>query len=122
MAGNLSIKQDLLKLKGAVLMNIKGKGGVEVECLVIPVEIANLYKGASAVYLDSTALPLNNPKAGSKDTHLVKQSFGKDKFNAMSEQEKKDIPIMGNVIDWDKANGTSSTPSPATQSTPPTWL
>lgn len=116
---NISLKHNLLKLNGATVMNIKGKAG-DVECLVIPIEMASLFKGQSGVYLDSTAMPLTSPKADSKDTHLIKQSFGKEKFAAMTDEQKKAIPIMGNAIVW---GGESSTPAASsTPSTPPSWL
>lgn len=121
MAGNLTQKTDLLKLKGAVIMPI---GKNNTECIVIPIEMASLYKGTAAVYLDTTAIPLANPKQGSKDTHIVKQAFSKEKFAAMTEDEKKALPILGNLIDWDKVNGTSAQANntPAASTTPPSWL
>lgn len=117
--GNISLKTNLLTLQGATRMDIKGKNG-DVKCLVIPIELANLYDGEKGVYLDQTAIPLTNPREGSKDTHLLKQSFGKEKFAAMSDDEKKAIPIMGNAIAWGDS-GTSKT-EPKTNSAPPSWL
>ena len=35
-----------------------------------------------------------------KDTHLVKQSLGKDVYDAMTEDEKKNQPILGNLRVW----------------------
>lgn len=118
--GNLTIKIDLQKLPGATVMPL---GKNNVECIVLPIEMANLYKGTKGIYMDLTAIPLTNVKADSKDTHLVKQSFSKDKFAALSEDEKKAIPIVGNVIDWDKVNGTSaSVTTEKKDSNPPSWL
>lgn len=119
MANNISIKNNLLALEGATVMNIKGKNG-EVKCIVIPIEMASLYHGEKGVYLDTTAIPLTNPREGSKDTHLVKQSFGKEKFNAMSEEEKKAIPILGNAIVWGESGGSSA--AAKTTAKTPDWL
>ena len=121
MSNNISIKTDLLKLQGATRMDINGKNG-PVKCLVIPIELANLYDGEKGVYLDQTAIPLTNPREGSKDTHLVKQSFGKEKFAAMSEDEKKAIPIMGNAIVWGESGSTGTAKSETKSTTPPAWL
>lgn len=118
MANNISIKIDLQKFKGATVMPV---GKNQTECIVIPVEMAGLFKGAKGIYADLTAIPLSAPKADSKDTHLVKQSFGKEKFTAMTEDEKKAIPIMGNAIVW--GDGGSNTPAaPAAATPPPSWL
>jgi len=115
---NITTKTDLLKLKGAVIMPV---GKNQTECIVIPIEMASLYKGANAVYLETTSIPLKELKADRKDTHLVKQSFSKDKFAAMSEDEKKAIPILGNAIAWSESGNNNSTPA-AAQTAPPSWL
>lgn len=119
MANNISLKHNLLTLKGATRMDIDGKAG-KVKCLVIPIEMANLYDGEKGVYMDSTAIPLTSPRADSKDTHLVKQSFSKDKFNAMSDDEKKAIPIMGNAIVWGETSAPAATNNATTSK--PDWL
>lgn len=114
---NISIKLDLLKLAGAT----KHTAGDGVQWLMIPIEYAELFNGEKGVYLDATAMPLTNPKQGSKDTHIIKQSFGKEKFAAMSEDEKKNIPILGNAIQWGERADTSqqaATSAPAKASKP----
>ncbi len=117
MANNISIKIDLQKFNGATVMPV---GKNQTECIVIPIEMAGLFKGTKGIYADLTAIPLASPKADSKDTHLIKQSYSKEKFAAMSEEQKKAIPIMGNAIVW---GGESSQPAaPSTPSTPPSWL
>jgi len=119
MSSNISLKHNLMKLTGATLMDITGKAG-PVQCLVIPVEMSGLFKGENAVYMDSTAIPLATLKEGKKDTHIIKQAVAKDKFAAMTDEEKKAIPIMGNAIVWGESTGTSS--APKTQAAPPSWL
>ena len=118
---NISIKIDLLKIPGAV-KHVLGKNN-DVSCIVIPIAMANLFNGEKGVYMDLTAIPLTNPREGSKDTHLVKQSFSKEKFAAMTEEEKKALPILGNAIVWgdNSNNNNSSTPAAAT-TPPPSWL
>ena len=64
-------------------------------------------------------LILSAPKDGSKDTHLIKQSFSKEKFAAMSEDEKKAIPIMGNAIAW---GGETVAPKESKPAEKPSWL
>ena len=115
---NISIKVDLSKLPGATIMPV---GKNQTECIVIPIELASLYKGTKGLYLDLTAIELTSPKPDSKDTHLVKQALSKEKFAAMTEEQKKAVPILGNATDWGKSSGASGAPKQE-QSSPPSWL
>ncbi len=91
---NYSIKADLLKVKGAALINLKGKIATK-QCLVIPVEGSGLFVGEKGVYLNMTAVEMRDPRYG--DTHCVKISLDKDAYNALSEEERKAIPILGGL-------------------------
>lgn len=84
----------------AIRKMIQGELG-PVECVVIPVEKNKLFIGKNGVYLDLIAFEINNKKSESKDTHLLKQSFSKEVREAMSEQELKDLPILGGLQVWD---------------------
>jgi hypothetical protein len=97
--GNISIKLNLEGLKH-VKQTKKGKDGKDILCLVIPIEANHLYAGAKGTYLDLQGFEIRNPKEGSKDTHLVKQSLPKEVYGAMSEQERNSTPILGNLIVW----------------------
>ena len=70
--GNFSIKEDLLKLKGAFITNFKGRTETK-RCLVIPVDDSGLYVGEKGVYLNLTAIEMENPQF--KETHCIKQSL-----------------------------------------------
>lgn len=96
--GNISVRINLEGLK-CVKQNKKGKSG-DVLCLVIPIEQNNLYQGEKGTYLDLVGFELKDKKNDSKDTHLVKQSLPKDKFEKMSDEDKKAMPILGNAIVW----------------------
>ncbi len=91
---NFSIKTDLLKLKGSFLTNLKGKTATK-QCLVIPVEDAALFVGKNGVYLNPTAIEMREARYG--DTHCVKQSLDKDRYDALSEEERKALPILGGM-------------------------
>jgi len=88
-------KINLLNLH-AVKQMVKGKVG-QVECLIIPIEKNKLFNGEKGVYLDIVAFEIKEPKEGSRDTHLVKQSFNKEAREKMSEEELKSLPILGNL-------------------------
>ncbi len=104
----LTEKINLAALKSAI-RTLKGKNG-EVECLIIPIKENMLYKGNKGIYLDIVGFEIDKAKhPDTKDTHLLKQSFSKEKRESMTEEELNAIPILGNLTDWDKI--TETTPS-----------
>ena len=84
-------KLNLRQLYHALMTSPKG-----AKCIVIPIAENNLFEGEKGIYLDLVAFELKNPEAG-KDTHMIKQSFAKDKLAAMSDEQKKALPILGNA-------------------------
>ncbi len=84
-------KLNLRQLNHAFMTTPKGN-----KVLVIPIEENNLFEGEKGIYLDLVAFEIKNPKEG-EDTHLIKQSFSKDKLAAMTEDQKKALPILGNA-------------------------
>ena len=101
----ISGKINLLQLY-AVRKMINGQAGL-VECLVIPIEKNRLFIGDKGVYLDLIAFEIEKPKEGSKDTHLVKQSFSKEVREEIGEEELKKLPILGNLQVWDGQSESS---------------
>lgn len=91
---NLSIKLNLLALPGASVANLKGKTATK-QCLVIPIADADLYVGQKGCYLNLTAVETQNSQYG--DTHFVRQNLSKDAYAALTEEQRKAIPILGNV-------------------------
>jgi len=97
--GNISTKLNLAGLKNAAI--IKSGKNKDVDCILIPIEQNHLFKSEKgAVYLDLQGFEYKNPKEGSKDTHLVKQSLPKEVFTKMTDEEKSAMPILGNHIVW----------------------
>jgi len=94
---NLSIKLNLQNLHCACRFE-KGVAG-PVECLIIPLEKNHLFKGEKGIYLDMSAFELKEKK--DNQTHLVKQQLPKDIFKAMTDEQKKATPILGNVSTWE---------------------
>ncbi len=72
----------------------------DIECLIIPIDQNHLVKGEKGIYLDMQAYELKEKKADRKDTHLIKQGFAKEVFDAMTDEEKKATPILGNLVVW----------------------
>jgi len=91
----IGLKLNLAKMHH-VLMTKKGKDQQDVECIVIPIEKNHLFKSDKGnVYLDLIAFDLKEPK--DDQTHLVKQSLSKEKRDAMSEDDLKNMPILGSL-------------------------
>ena len=85
----------------SVLTSRKGKDGKMIEGVFIPIENNNLFKSDKGnVYMDFTSFPLKSPKEGG-DTHVVKLSVPKDLFEAMTDDQKSEIPLIGNIKVWE---------------------
>ena len=95
---NISIKINLRQLKSTV-RTMKAASG-DIECLIIPIDQNYLVRGEKGIYLDLQAYELKEKKADRKDTHLIKQGFPKEVFDAMPEEVKKSTPILGNLVVW----------------------
>ncbi len=95
---NISIKINLRQLKSAV-RTMKSASG-DIECLIIPIEQNYLVRGEKGLYLDMQAYELKEKKSDRKDTHLIKQGFPKEVFDAMTDEQKKTTPIIGNLVVW----------------------
>lgn len=91
---NYSIKADLLKLKGAFVTNLKGKTATK-RCLCIPIDDSGLFLGEKGCYLNMVALAMREPKFG--DSHCVKVSLDKAVMDAMTEEERNAVPILGGL-------------------------
>lgn len=94
---NYNINADLLKLGGAFVSNIKGKAEVK-KCLCIPIEDAGLILGQKGCYLNLTAYESRNSSYG--QTHYLKPVLPKEKFEAMAEDQRRAIPIVGNMKEY----------------------
>jgi hypothetical protein len=81
-------------LKNAFTTSFQGRAETK-RCIVIPIDDNSLYIGEKGVYLDMVATELRDAKFD--DTHLVKRSIPKDVYAAMTEEERKNNPIIGNL-------------------------
>ena len=111
---NINVKLNLLNL-ACVVRTEKGKLG-PVDCLVIPIEKNNLFRGDKGIYLDLIAFELKEKKVGEKGdikTHLVKQSIPKAVFDKMTDEQKKATPILGDFVVFERQDpDTISSPVP----------
>lgn len=91
---NYFIKLNLLKLKGAAVVNITGKTATK-KCLVIPIDDSGLFPGEKGIYADITAWEKREIRG--KDTHLLRQNFPREMYDTMTEEERNAMPILGSV-------------------------
>jgi len=77
---------------------VKGKTADEV-LLCIPIKLNRLILSEKKnVYLNIVGFEYDDKSDKEyKDTHLLKQSFKKEELAAMTEEERKALPIIGNA-------------------------
>lgn len=94
--GNYNMKIDLAKLSQVAAVNITGRSGVPTKCVVIPVESNGIFLSEKGgMYLDLQAIALKQEQYG--QTHLIKRAIPSDKWKSMSDDEKKNQPILGGL-------------------------
>ena len=105
---NYNIKIDLKKLKEVSYVKIKGR-----PCVLIPTDVnPELFVGQKGIYLNLAAFALRNPSQFG-DTHLVKSSPDKATVDAMTDDQRADIPILGNMRPIKPAEMEADTINPA---------
>lgn len=92
---NYGIKIDLLKLKGAFMRNLQGKSATK-KCIIIPVDDCDgMFLGEKGCYLNMTAIEMQNPRY--TDTHCIKPDIPKEQREAMTDEQRNAIPIIGGL-------------------------
>lgn len=92
---NYGIKIDLLKLKGAFMRNLQGKSATK-KCIIIPVDDCDgMFLGEKGCYLNMTAIEMQNPQY--TDTHCIKPDIPKEQREAMTDEQRNAIPIIGGL-------------------------
>lgn len=90
----VSININLFKLKNTGITELTGKSKVTKRCLVIPIDDNELYTSEKGVYLNLMAFPTDKVE---NQTHMIKQSFDKERLERMTEEERRAIPILGGI-------------------------
>ncbi len=90
---NYSLKIDVKKLNKAFVMPIQGKTAT-VECVCIPT--SEFYKGKNGeLYSNMEIVERKNGAGQYGDTHFAKQQLEKASYQALTEEQRKNIPILG---------------------------
>jgi len=102
----ITLKLNLRQLNHALMTTPKG-----ANVIVIPIAENNLFEGKEGIYLDIVGFDYEDKTPGKKypDTHLLKQSFSKEKLATMTEAQKTALPILGNAC----VSGSSQRSEPA---------
>lgn len=113
---NFQLKLDFLKFKNACVISIKGKKESK-KGVFIPIEDNNIFVSAGdndkakSSYIDLVAFETKNVgKYG--DTHMIKQSLDKETRSKMTEEEKREIPIIGNMKPMEFQNAAQTVEAP----------
>lgn len=113
--GNFQGKLDFLKFKNSCVISVKGKTG-EKKGVFVPIEDNGLFvttdenNKAKGAYFNFAVF--ENKQVGKYgDTHMIKQSIGKDARSKMSDEEKRAIPILGNMKPMEFNNSSQTVES-----------
>ncbi len=107
---NFNLKIDLTKLRGTLVSELNF-GGQVMRCVIIPIKKAGLFEGRKGCYLDARMVECSSSYG---DSHFIRQSVGANDYKAMTEEERREIPIIGNA----KPASESSSQAPAPIPTP----
>ena len=114
--GNFQGKLDFLKFKNSCVISVKGKTG-EKKGVFVPIEDNGLFvttdenNKAKGAYFNFAVF--ENKQVGKYgDTHMIKQSIGKDARSKMSDEEKRAMPILGNMKPMELQNASQAVEAP----------
>jgi len=95
--GYMTGKINLTKLDFVTIQKKKNKAGEEMDCLVIPIKMNNLfYSEKKNVFLDLNIRENKEDKKEQFGDYQISQSVGKEKYNEMK-KEKKYPPSLGRI-------------------------
>lgn len=126
MAG-YNIRIDLLKIAGAKEMEIQGKRARR-KCVVIPIDNEagvvcdgtpsgwQTMRSFSTVYLNLTANEARTVSYG--QTHIVKESYNKDFYGRLTEEQRRALPIVGHLKPFG-SQAAQQAPAPGVEDLPP---
>lgn len=67
----------------------------QIKIYVSKIDKASIFHGEKGKYVMLDVVEVKNSQYG--DTHFVKQVLSKERYQAMTEEERKKIPILGNM-------------------------
>lgn len=92
---NFNLKLDLTKIPYSFVSELKGTNETK-RCVCIPVDSFGVFEGQKGVYLDLRIV--ERKQAGEYgDTHFASLSVQGEVYKAMTDEQKKAIPIIGSM-------------------------
>lgn len=89
----ITMSLDILRFKNTgITVLTSSKTGKAKKCVIIPIEDNDFIINEHGVSVNLIAFPYDGKET---QTHLIKQSFSKEKRDAMTEEEKMELPILG---------------------------
>lgn len=77
------------------MRNLQGKSATK-KCIIIPVDDCDgMFLGEKGCYLNMTAIEMQNPQY--TDTHCIKPDIPKEQREAMTDEQRNAIPIIGGL-------------------------
>lgn len=90
-----SLKVKLTQLSGAFVKDLTGRTATK-KCIIIPVDDNPcMFVGEKDVYLNITAFASENPQYD--DTHMLKPNLPKEVREQMTDEQRRQQPILGNM-------------------------
>ena len=90
-----TMRVNLAQLAGAFVKDLTGRTTTR-KCIIIPVQDNPcMYVGEKGVYLNITAFANDNPQYG--DTHMLKPNIPKEVREQMTDEQRRQQPILGNM-------------------------
>lgn len=90
---NISI--NMRQLTGVMVSDLRFADGSRKKCVILPVEECGLFTGEKGIYLNLFARRLQEERYG--QSHCLRVTWPKEKFNAMYPEQRNALPIVGNM-------------------------
>jgi len=110
---NYNLQLNLSKVKNTFVATITGKTASK-KCVCIPIE--NLIVGGKGIYLDATVWENKEAKFG--QTHSIKQAIDKETFEKMTDEEKKALPYIGSLSEFQQKKNEQVQEAPSVTISP----
>lgn len=92
---NFSQKINLMKIGGSLMCDLQFGDKIE-KCYVVKLDESGMFYNDKSVYLEATAWENKQPGQYG-DTHGIKQKVKKETFQAMTDEQRKAMPYIGNM-------------------------
>lgn len=109
------LKLNLAALPSYKIVELKDADGKKFEALVLPIKKNHLFLSEKGnIYMDLVMFkrkePMRNAEGRVDQTHIIKQSLPEDVRKKMTDDEKKNQPIIGSANIYDGGHAEAAAP------------